>query len=39
MVLTGVSTDNHFFAVRAAGANGARSVPVAAVLKPPPPKP
>lgn len=38
-VLTGVSTDNHFFAVRAVGADGARSVPVAAVLKPPPPKP
>jgi hypothetical protein len=39
VVLTGVSTDNHFFAVRAVGADGARSVPVAAVLKPPPPKP
>jgi Peptidase family M28 len=38
-VLAGVSTDNHFFAVRAVGANGARSLPVAAVLKPPPPKP
>jgi hypothetical protein len=37
-VLTGVSTDNHFFAVRAIGRNGARSRPVAAVLKPPPPK-
>jgi len=38
-VLTGVSTDNHFFAVRAVGGDGARSVPVAAVLKPPPSKP
>jgi hypothetical protein len=37
-VLTGVSTDNRFFAVRSAGLNGARSIPVAAVLKPPPPK-
>ena len=37
--LAGVSTDNHFFAVRAVGADGARSVPVAAVLKPPTPKP
>ena len=37
-VLTGVSTDNHFFAVRAVGKNGARSIPVAAQLKPPPPK-
>ena len=35
-VLKGVSTDNHFFAVRAVGKNGARSIPVAAVLKPPP---
>jgi hypothetical protein len=39
VVLTGISTDNRFFAVRAAGANGARSLPVAAALKPPPPKP
>lgn len=39
VVLTGVSTDNHFFAVRAVGVDGARSVPVAAVLRPPPPKP
>jgi hypothetical protein len=38
-VLTGVSTDNHFFAVRAVGVDGARSLPVAAVLKPPPAKP
>ena len=38
-VLTGVSTDNHFFAVRAVGLDGARSVPVAAILKPPPRKP
>jgi hypothetical protein len=37
-VLTGVSTDNRFFAVRAVGKNGARSIPVAAQLKPPPPK-
>jgi hypothetical protein len=36
-VLTGVSTDNHFFAVRAVGKNGARSLAVAAVLKPPAP--
>ncbi|HYR45995.1 MAG TPA: M28 family peptidase [Thermoanaerobaculia bacterium] len=34
----GVSTDNHFFAVRSVGTNGARSIPVAAVLKPPPPR-
>src|ERR1700675_1412901 len=26
-VLKGVSTDNHFFAVRAVGKNGARSIP------------
>jgi hypothetical protein len=39
VVLTGISTDNHFFAVRAVGVDGARSVPVAAVLKPPPSKP
>ena len=39
VILTGVSTDNHFFAVRAVGVDGARSIPVAAVLKPPPPKP
>jgi hypothetical protein len=38
VVLAGVSTDNHFFAVRAVGHNGARSLPVAAALKPPPPK-
>jgi Peptidase family M28 len=37
-VLAGVSTDNHFFAVRAVGTNGARSRPVAATLKPPLPK-
>ena len=30
-VLKGVSTDNHFFAVRSAGKNGARSIAVAAV--------
>jgi hypothetical protein len=39
VALAGVSTDNRFFAVRAAGANGARSLPVAATLKPPQPKP
>jgi hypothetical protein len=37
-VLAGVSTDNHFFAVRAVGRNGARSIPVAAQAQPPPPK-
>ena len=37
-VLSGVSTDNHFFAVRSVGKNGARSIPVAATLKPPPRK-
>lgn len=37
-VLKGVSTDNRFFAVRAVGRNGARSIPVAAVLKTPPPR-
>lgn len=37
-VLKGVSTDNHFFAVRSVGKNGARSIPVAAVLKPPTPR-
>jgi len=37
-VLKGVSTDNHFFAVRSVGKNGARSLMVAAVLKPSPPK-
>ena len=31
-VLEGVSTDNHFFAVRSVGENGARSIPVAAEL-------
>jgi hypothetical protein len=36
IVLKGVSTDNHFFAVRSVGKNGARSIPVAAALKPPP---
>jgi hypothetical protein len=36
--LKGVSTDNRFFAVRAMGKNGARSIPVAAVLKPPAPR-
>lgn len=37
-VLPGVSTDNHFFAVRSVGTNGARSIAVAAQPKPPPPK-
>lgn len=37
-VLKGISTDNRFFAVRSVGADGARSIPVAATLKPPPPK-
>ena len=37
-VLKGVSTDNHFFAVRSVGVNGARSIAAAAALKPPPPK-
>lgn len=32
-VLTGVSTDNHFFAVRAVGKNGARSIAVPAELR------
>lgn len=31
-VLQSVSTDNHFFAVRSVGKNGARSIPVAAQL-------
>jgi Peptidase family M28 len=33
-VLKGVSTDNHFFAVRAVGKNGARSIAVPAAIKP-----
>jgi hypothetical protein len=37
-ILKGVSTDNRFFAVRSVGKNGARSIPVSAVLKPPPPR-
>lgn len=32
-VMTGVSTDNRFFAVRSVGKNGARSIPVAAEPK------
>jgi hypothetical protein len=36
--LKGISTDNHFFAVRSVGKNAARSIPVAATLKPPPPR-
>src|SRR5437764_4645063 len=37
-VLKGVSTDNHFFAVRAVGKNGARSIAVPTELerRPPP---
>ncbi len=38
-ILKGVSTDNHFFAVRAVGKNGARSIPVGAALKAPAPRP
>ncbi|HVO51500.1 MAG TPA: M20/M25/M40 family metallo-hydrolase [Thermoanaerobaculia bacterium] len=38
-VLPSVSTDNHYFAVRSVGKNGARSIAVAAVAKPRPPKP
>ncbi len=34
-ILQGVSTDNHFFAVRSVGTDGARSIPVAATPKPP----
>ena len=37
-VLPGVSTDNRFFAVRSVGRNGARSIPVAAQPRTPPPK-
>jgi hypothetical protein len=37
-ILPGVSTDNHFFAVRSVGSNGARSIAVAARPKAPPPK-
>jgi hypothetical protein len=36
--LEGVPTDNPFFAVRAVGKNGARSIPVAAALEPPAPR-
>ncbi len=36
--LPGVSTDNRFFAVRSVGRNGARSIPVAAQPRTPPPK-
>jgi hypothetical protein len=37
-VLKGVSTDNHFFAVRAVGKNGARSIaaPTEMERRPPP---
>lgn len=40
-VLKGVSTDNHYFAARALGANGARSIAIPAVprLRRPPPPP
>jgi hypothetical protein len=37
-VLAAISTDNHFFAVRSVGKNGARSIPVAAALRPPAPR-
>ncbi|MGE5413761.1 MAG: hypothetical protein ACM3NW_06265, partial [Syntrophomonadaceae bacterium] len=37
-VLPGISTDNHFFAVRAVGRNGARSIAVAAEPRKPPAK-
>ena len=36
-VLSGVSTDNHFFAVRAVGKNGARSLAVPAAEAAPAP--
>jgi len=40
MVLKGVSTDNHFFAVRAVGKNGARSIAVPTEMeRRPPPQP
>jgi peptidase M28-like protein len=35
VVLKGVSTDNHFFAVRSVGKNGARSIAVSALPVPP----
>src|SRR5208282_861522 len=41
-ILNGVSTDNHFFAVRAVGKNGARSIAVPTEIErrpPPPPAP
>jgi len=39
-VLKGVSTDNHFLAVRAVGKNGARSIAVATEIeRRPPPMP
>ena len=38
-ILQGVSTDDHFLAVRSVGSNGARSIAVPAMLKRPPPKP
>jgi hypothetical protein len=38
-VLTGVSTDNHFFAVRSVGANGSRSIAVPALPRQRPPTP
>jgi hypothetical protein len=37
-VLKGISTDNRFFAVRSVGKDGARSIPVGAQPKAPPPK-
>jgi hypothetical protein len=38
MILKGVSTDNHFFAVRSVGKNGARSIaaPTEMERRPPP---
>lgn len=35
VLLTGISTDNHFFAVRAVGKNGARSIAIPAIAKTP----
>jgi hypothetical protein len=37
-VLKGISTDNHFFAVRAVGKNGARSIAVSAGARRDPPR-
>jgi hypothetical protein len=38
-VLDGVSPDNHFFAIRTVGKNGARSLAVPAVVPPRPARP